>query len=643
VTVHRVAPGEFVVSSPTQLRLTAVLRLPVVGAQPVFAQRVAGALRLVPATFATSKGWTKIRQFGTFTNLQACASSAPGRLRAECYLREGLTQVPRAIAPRLDGPGLVRSSSCDASRPALDLFRWAAVCTGYVSRAQSTSESLNGSLSTDTVSIIHLTDAAPNADESAYVLHVDGTLQQIDSTCVTRLTNRNVPMLNLTTDDISRAPRSTQDGCAPLYGPVETECPSGTSATSAGTPPSTCFGGSRSAKWLTAAAGGQLDFGSYSLAVGPGILARDCYVQIRILSAATRFIENDTDCPFQGVVTVTVPVGNLADTSYSTPDVLSLLHLYDDSSVVPESIRKVGTDRVSAQLKNLSPVLPGRDLVDPDTTCEDAVEATLSVADKLLLGKRLRVWAATECGQYSLAPAAGDAAASRVDAGQYDNITGTSRGYGPKQAAYNCATAAALTRLFENTPEAKEFADKILTSKDKSPGLLLRQVNHEDFVIGEGVGQVHASLADAVADCIQRAQGSSSTDTLHMLIDGHDWTTYEYRVSDQCPCYVQPQPTPAPTQPPIIIQPPQPPQPSVGVSKGASAQGRSGCSSSLCRYVTVSLNNFPGGSHHITIYGGGSAFYDYYNSASSSSVAYYGYHANVFAVVDGVRSNDVAW
>ena len=92
-----------------------------------------------------------------------------------------------------------------------------------------------------------------------------------------------------------------------------------------------------------------------------------------------------------------------------------------------------------------------------------------------------------------------------------------------------------------------------------------------------------------------------------------------------------------------------PPPPSVSVGKGPG-HTTSFCTSSLCAYVTASWSNFGAGNHTVTCnadYPGGSdPFLSYTVSGASGSSNYciFGYHANVWVTVDGVRSsNTVGW
>lgn len=87
----------------------------------------------------------------------------------------------------------------------------------------------------------------------------------------------------------------------------------------------------------------------------------------------------------------------------------------------------------------------------------------------------------------------------------------------------------------------------------------------------------------------------------------------------------------------------------VSVTKGASAQGRPGCSSAACRYLQVSFSNFSSATHTITCRASGGdegGFYTYTRSGTSgtSAVCYYGFSGRtVWATVDGVASNKIGW
>jgi len=116
------------------------------------------------------------------------------------------------------------------------------------------------------------------------------------------------------------------------------------------------------------------------------------------------------------------------------------------------------------------------------------------------------------------------------------------------------------------------------------------------------------------------------------------------------PSAPQPTPTPQPVPtPPSGTNPPPAPGLSVTLTKGDSAQGQPGCSSSACRYMVVSFSNFSDGPHTITCRasdGDEGGFYSYVRSGpnNTSSVCYYGFPGRTaWVTVDGVRSNAVVW
>jgi surface antigen len=94
---------------------------------------------------------------------------------------------------------------------------------------------------------------------------------------------------------------------------------------------------------------------------------------------------------------------------------------------------------------------------------------------------------------------------------------------------------------------------------------------------------------------------------------------------------------------------PPPPAPSVTLTKGGSAAGRPGCSSSACAFLNVSFANFSDAGHSITCRAsngdeGGYYTYSRTGAADSSSYCYYGFPgATVWVTVDGVSSNQVVW
>lgn len=96
---------------------------------------------------------------------------------------------------------------------------------------------------------------------------------------------------------------------------------------------------------------------------------------------------------------------------------------------------------------------------------------------------------------------------------------------------------------------------------------------------------------------------------------------------------------------------PPPIGPSVSLAKGASAQGRDGCSSSACRFLAVTVAAFPANTDiRIECWASNAArFYSYTfrtnsSGGGSSSVCYYGFPGqDVWALANGVRSNTVRW
>ena len=100
-------------------------------------------------------------------------------------------------------------------------------------------------------------------------------------------------------------------------------------------------------------------------------------------------------------------------------------------------------------------------------------------------------------------------------------------------------------------------------------------------------------------------------------------------------------PRPAPTTPPPGVS-----AGSAAVSRGGSAQGRPGCTSTACAYVDVSIANFASGSHTVVCRASGEegGFYTYTMDGTSSSVCYYGFAGRqVWVTVDGIESNRVTW
>ncbi|MDO9354791.1 MAG: hypothetical protein Q7T55_13930 [Solirubrobacteraceae bacterium] len=102
-----------------------------------------------------------------------------------------------------------------------------------------------------------------------------------------------------------------------------------------------------------------------------------------------------------------------------------------------------------------------------------------------------------------------------------------------------------------------------------------------------------------------------------------------------------PNPDPAPTPAPNS-------SPTVSVTKGGSAQGQPGCTSSACAYVQITFDRFPAGNHTVTCRASGEegGYYSYAASGTSgnSATCYYGFPGReVWATVDDVQSNRVVW
>ncbi len=85
----------------------------------------------------------------------------------------------------------------------------------------------------------------------------------------------------------------------------------------------------------------------------------------------------------------------------------------------------------------------------------------------------------------------------------------------------------------------------------------------------------------------------------------------------------------------------------VELTKGSSVNV-TGCKSSACAYMKVTLKNFGSGSHTVTCYSDypppTGAFYQYTTSSTTSNVCVYGYlGTHVWVKVDGVESNHLTW
>lgn len=98
------------------------------------------------------------------------------------------------------------------------------------------------------------------------------------------------------------------------------------------------------------------------------------------------------------------------------------------------------------------------------------------------------------------------------------------------------------------------------------------------------------------------------------------------------------------TAPPTTTTTTPPPGATVTVSKGAQ-KTVTGCTTSSCRWVTVTVANM-GAPYRVSCYSdlSSSAWYSYTTSSTTSNVCVYGYTGHrVWAVVNGVTSNQVVW
>ena len=97
---------------------------------------------------------------------------------------------------------------------------------------------------------------------------------------------------------------------------------------------------------------------------------------------------------------------------------------------------------------------------------------------------------------------------------------------------------------------------------------------------------------------------------------------------------------------PVRTPDPPPPQPTVSISKGGSAQGQPGCSTTSCAYVLVTTRNFSG-SYTCTWWGGNGgdwASKAYAGDKTDAAYAYYGYpNTQVHVTCGGVQSNTINW
>jgi hypothetical protein len=82
-------------------------------------------------------------------------------------------------------------------------------------------------------------------------------------------------------------------------------------------------------------------------------------------------------------------------------------------------------------------------------------------------------------------------------------------------------------------------------------------------------------------------------------------------------------------------------------SPGSSPIGTCKTLAAGCRWVVVTLSNFPGGNHSVTCWADdppAGQYYQYTTSLSQSAVCLYGFHGfHVWAVVDGVESPHITW
>jgi hypothetical protein len=110
-------------------------------------------------------------------------------------------------------------------------------------------------------------------------------------------------------------------------------------------------------------------------------------------------------------------------------------------------------------------------------------------------------------------------------------------------------------------------------------------------------------------------------------------------------------PTSPPTTPPTSPPTSPKPGPSVSLSKSGSAQGKPGCSSSACAYLTINGSNFAPNSR-VTVVCSSSLGANFFNytvptngaGAFSTTSCYFGYPGrSVWVDVNGVRSNTVVW
>ena len=96
---------------------------------------------------------------------------------------------------------------------------------------------------------------------------------------------------------------------------------------------------------------------------------------------------------------------------------------------------------------------------------------------------------------------------------------------------------------------------------------------------------------------------------------------------------------------PEPVPDPIPPQGSVALTVGTSAQGQTDCSDAACRFLDVSLSGFSSGSHTLECWSTRGHWATVTTSQwPSTQDCWFGYPGtDVWVVVDGVRSNTVNW
>lgn len=221
-------------------------------------------------------------------------------------------------------------------------------------------------------------------------------------------------------------------------------------------------------------------------------------------------------------------------------------------------------------------------------------------------------------------------------------------------------------RLIVRSGDPKNWPDKFLHIKDQPVSPLSKYVGHIVQWSGDKKAQKTAWLVGpdlkrrwipdiATYNCL-KAQGAPGPTKLPASTLGKlkDLTGVHATCKPPAPAPTTVAPPPPPPPPPPKTSPPPPkkappPPRTVSLSKGASAQGLSGCASSYCRFLSVSFKNFSSGSHSITCRASGGyegGYYTYTRSGSSgtSAVCYYGFPGRtVWVTVDGVASNKITW